>query len=86
MSLGMTSLASSTILVTAPTPASRDVIHPAFQGIREMDRDRVMVGFTGVVCYPLGTAHVTAIIWHRSAGVFAGIFILAGRVLRKGVT
>ncbi len=87
-SLGMTSVASSTILVTAHPLLVGAVSILLFKESGKWTAIGVAIGFSGVVFISLFSlqdgswdGNLLALI----GGVFAGIYILAGRVLRKKV-
>lgn len=87
-SLGMTSVASSTILVTAHPLLVGAVSILLFKESGKWTAIGVTVGFSGVVFISLLSlqdgswdGNLLALI----GGVFAGVYILAGRVLRKKV-
>jgi len=87
-SLGMTSVASSTILVTAHPLLVGAVSILLFKESGKWTAIGVSIGFAGVVFISLFSlqdgswdGNLLALI----GGVFAGIYILAGRVLRKKV-
>jgi drug/metabolite transporter (DMT)-like permease len=87
-SLGMTSVASSTILVTAHPLLVGAVSILLFKESGRWTAIGVTVGFSGVVFISLFSlqdgswdGNLLALI----GGVFAGVYILAGRVLRKKV-
>ncbi|HEY3419517.1 MAG TPA: DMT family transporter [Methanomassiliicoccales archaeon] len=87
-SLGMTSVASSTILVTAHPLLVGAVSILLFKESGKWTAIGVTVGFSGVVFISLFSlqdgswdGNLLALI----GGVFAGVYILAGRVLRRRV-
>jgi drug/metabolite transporter (DMT)-like permease len=87
-SLGMTSVASSTILVTAHPLLVGAVSILLFKESGRWTAIGVLVGFAGVVfisLLSLGDGSWTGNLLALIGGVFAGIYILAGRVLRRKV-
>jgi drug/metabolite transporter (DMT)-like permease len=87
-SLGMTSVASSTILVTSHPLLVGAVSILMFKESGKWTAIGVTVGFTGVVfisILSLGDGSWDGNLLALIGGVFAGVYILAGRVLRKKV-
>jgi drug/metabolite transporter (DMT)-like permease len=87
-SLGMTSVASSTILVTAHPLLVGAVSILLFKESGRWTAIGVTVGFTGVVLislFSMGDGSWDGNLLALIGGVFAGVYILAGRVLRKKV-
>ena len=87
-SLGMTSVASSTILVTSHPLLVGAVSILLFKESGKWTAIGVTVGFTGVVfisVLSLGDGSWDGNLLALIGGVFAGVYILAGRVLRKKV-
>ena len=87
-SLGMTSVASSTILVTSHPLLVGAVSILLFKESGKWTAIGVTVGFAGVVFISLMSMQDGS--WDGNllafiGGVFAGVYILAGRVLRKKV-
>ncbi len=87
-SLGMTSVASSTVLVTAHPLLVGAVSILLFKESGKWTAIGVTVGFSGVVfisVFSLQDGSWDGNLLALIGGVFAGIYILAGRVLRKKV-